>query len=94
MPLTFYKKPALVVYVTCGDPGLETTREIVLAAIDAGADVIEGNGVVAFDEAAAPAGVRWERSEGIGDSGFSGEEVEVGAVGVEVGVEFLCDEEE
>jgi tryptophan synthase alpha chain len=41
MPLTFYKKPGLVVYVTCGDPDLETTRNIVLAAIDAGADVIE-----------------------------------------------------
>ena len=41
MPLTFYKKPALVVYVTCGDPNLVTTRQIVLAAIEAGADVIE-----------------------------------------------------
>ncbi len=41
MPLTFYKKPALVVYVTCGDPDLVTTREIILAAIEAGADVIE-----------------------------------------------------
>ncbi len=41
MPLTFYKKPGLVVYVTCGDPDLATTREIVLAAIEAGADVIE-----------------------------------------------------
>src|ERR1700693_3713135 len=41
MPLTFYKKPALVVYVTCGDPDLATTREIVLSAIRAGADVIE-----------------------------------------------------
>jgi len=41
MPLTFYKKPALVAYVTCGDPDLTTTREIVLAAIEAGADVIE-----------------------------------------------------
>jgi tryptophan synthase alpha chain len=41
MPLTFYKKPGLVVYVTCGDPNLATTREIVLAAIAAGADVIE-----------------------------------------------------
>jgi tryptophan synthase alpha chain len=41
MPLTFHKKPALVVYVTCGDPNLATTRDIVLAAIDAGADVIE-----------------------------------------------------
>ena len=41
MPLSFHKKPALVVYVTCGDPDLATTREIVVAAIEAGADVIE-----------------------------------------------------
>lgn len=41
MPLTFYKKPALVAYVTCGDPDLTITREIVLAAIEAGADVVE-----------------------------------------------------
>jgi tryptophan synthase alpha chain len=41
MPLAFYKKPALVVYVTCGDPDLATTRAVVLAAIEAGADVIE-----------------------------------------------------
>jgi tryptophan synthase alpha chain len=41
MPLSFYKKPALVAYVTCGDPDLATTRDIVLAMIDAGADVIE-----------------------------------------------------
>jgi tryptophan synthase alpha chain len=41
MPLTFYKKPALVAYVTCGDPDLATTRDIVLAAIQAGADAIE-----------------------------------------------------
>ena len=41
MPLTFYKNPGLVVYVTCGDPDLGTTRDVVLAAIEAGADVIE-----------------------------------------------------
>ena len=41
MPLLFYKKPGLVVYVTCGDPDLATTRAVVLAAIEAGADVIE-----------------------------------------------------
>jgi tryptophan synthase alpha chain len=41
MPLTFYNRPGLVVYVTCGDPDLATTRNIVLAAISAGADVIE-----------------------------------------------------
>jgi tryptophan synthase alpha chain len=41
MPLSFYNKPGLVVYVTCGDPDLATTRAVVLAAIEAGADVIE-----------------------------------------------------
>ena len=41
MPLTFHKKPALIAYVTCGDPDIATTREIVLAAIDSGADLIE-----------------------------------------------------
>jgi tryptophan synthase alpha chain len=33
--------PSLVVYITCGDPDLATTRSIVLAAVRAGADVIE-----------------------------------------------------
>jgi tryptophan synthase alpha chain len=41
MPLSFPNRPGLVAYVTCGDPDLATTREIVLAAIDAGAGVIE-----------------------------------------------------
>jgi len=41
MPLSFQTRPALVAYVTCGDPDLATTREVVLAAIDAGASVIE-----------------------------------------------------
>jgi len=41
MPLSFLTRPSLVAYVTCGDPSLATTRDVVLAAIDAGADVIE-----------------------------------------------------
>ncbi len=41
MPFHFEKKPSLVAYVTSGDPDLETTRAVVLAAIDAGASVIE-----------------------------------------------------
>src|SRR6202453_3737394 len=41
MPLSFYKKPGLVVYVTCGDPDLPTTQAVVLSAVEAGADVIE-----------------------------------------------------
>ena len=41
MPIAFEHKPGLVVYVTAGDPSLDATRDIALAAIDAGADVIE-----------------------------------------------------
>jgi len=41
MPLDFNTKPSLIAYVTCGDPDLATTREIVLTAIDAGAQAIE-----------------------------------------------------
>jgi tryptophan synthase alpha chain len=41
MAIRFNHKPGLVAYITAGDPSLETTHAIVLAAIDAGADVIE-----------------------------------------------------
>ena len=41
MAIRFNHKPGLVVYLTAGDPSLDATREIALAAIDAGADVIE-----------------------------------------------------
>jgi tryptophan synthase alpha chain len=41
MAISFHHKRALVAYVTCGDPDLATTREIVLAAIEAGAEVVE-----------------------------------------------------
>ena len=41
MPIRFDHKPGLVVYLTAGDPSLNATREIAVAAIDAGADVIE-----------------------------------------------------
>jgi tryptophan synthase alpha chain len=41
MPFHFENKPTLVAYVTCGDPDLATTREIVIAAIEAGAAIIE-----------------------------------------------------
>ncbi len=33
--------PGLIIYLTVGDPNLAATREIALAAIDAGADVLE-----------------------------------------------------
>jgi tryptophan synthase alpha chain len=41
MPFHFVNKPSLVAYVTSGDPDLATTRDVVLAAIQAGASVIE-----------------------------------------------------
>jgi tryptophan synthase alpha chain len=41
MPIRFDHKPGLVVYLTAGDPSLDATLAIALAAIDEGADVIE-----------------------------------------------------
>jgi tryptophan synthase alpha chain len=41
MAIEFKKKPGLVIYFTAGDPDLATTREMAIAAIDNGADVIE-----------------------------------------------------
>jgi tryptophan synthase alpha chain len=41
MPLRFEHKPGLVIYLTVGDPTLAATKAIALAAIDAGADVLE-----------------------------------------------------
>jgi tryptophan synthase alpha chain len=39
--IAFDHKPGLIAYVTCGDPDLVTTQAVAVAAIDAGADVIE-----------------------------------------------------
>ena len=41
MAIAFSQKPGIVAYLTAGDPDLKTTRDIALAAIDNGADVIE-----------------------------------------------------
>jgi tryptophan synthase alpha chain len=41
MPFSFESKPALIAYVTCGDPDLATTRDVIFAAIEAGANTIE-----------------------------------------------------
>jgi tryptophan synthase alpha chain len=40
MPFHFNSK-SLVAYLTCGDPDIPTTRDIIFAAIDAGATIIE-----------------------------------------------------
>lgn len=39
--IRFQRSPGLVAYVTCGDPDIKTTHDIILSAIQAGADVIE-----------------------------------------------------
>jgi tryptophan synthase alpha chain len=41
MAIRFDHKPGLVIYLTAGDPTLDATRTVAIAAIDAGADVIE-----------------------------------------------------
>jgi len=41
MSIEYSKKPGIVAYLTAGDPDLEATRDIALAAIDNGADLIE-----------------------------------------------------
>ena len=41
MAIEFCHRPGLVVYLTIGDPDLATSKKIALAAIDAGADVLE-----------------------------------------------------
>ncbi len=41
MSIRFQHRPGLVAYITCGDPDLATSREVALAAIRAGSDVIE-----------------------------------------------------
>ncbi len=41
MAIQFHHQPGLVVYLTIGDPDLATSKRIALAAIDAGADVLE-----------------------------------------------------
>jgi tryptophan synthase alpha chain len=41
MAIVFNHRPGCVAYLTAGDPDLATTRDIALAAIDNGADVIE-----------------------------------------------------
>ena len=39
--LRFRHRPALIAYLTCGDPDMATSKQVALAAIDAGASVIE-----------------------------------------------------
>src|SRR5437660_7180193 len=73
MPLRFENKPALVAYLTCGDPDLRTTREVALEAIEAGAEVIELG--VPFSDPVADGPVIQRASERALRSGVSLEQV-------------------
>ena len=71
--IRFKSKPGLVVYVTCGDPNISITREIVLAACRAGADVIELG--VPFSDPVADGPVIQRASERALQQGTSMEDV-------------------
>ena len=71
--INFAQKPGLVAYLTCGDPDLETTRRVALAAIDAGADVIELG--VPFSDPVADGPVIQRASERALQSGTTLEQV-------------------
>lgn len=78
--IAFDHKPGLVAYLTCGDPDLATTRTVALAAIDAGADVIELG--VPFSDPVADGPVIQRASERALKSGISLKQVI--AVGAEL----------
>ena len=71
--IAFKAHPALVAYVTCGDPDLRTTREVALAAIAAGAEVIELG--VPFSDPVADGPVIQRASERALKNGVSLEQV-------------------
>src|ERR1700751_2224478 len=73
MSLGFRNRPALVAYLTCGDPDLRTPREVALAAIDAGAEVIELG--VPFSDPVADGPVIQRASERALKNGVSLEQV-------------------
>ncbi len=73
MTLRFENRPSLVAYLTCGDPDLRTTREVVLAAIKAGAEVIELG--VPFSDPVADGPVIQRASERALKNGVSLEQV-------------------
>ncbi len=73
MSFDFNRKPALVAYITCGDPDLRTTRDVALAAISAGTEVIELG--VPFSDPVADGPVIQRASERALKSGVSLEQV-------------------
>src|SRR5258708_21422283 len=73
MPIAFKTRPSLVAYLTCGDPDLRTTREVVLAAIAAGAEIIELG--VPFSDPVADGPVIQRASERALKNGVSLEQV-------------------
>lgn len=73
MAIHFHNQPGLVVYLTIGDPDLATSKRIALAAIDAGADVLELG--VPFSDPLADGPVIQRASERAVHNGTSMEDV-------------------
>ncbi len=73
MALLFEQQPALIIYLTCGDPDVRTTREVALAAIAAGAEVVELG--VPFSDPVADGPVIQRASERALKNGVSLEQV-------------------
>ena len=73
MTVTFTSRPTLVAYLTCGDPDLRITLEVALAAISAGAEVIELG--VPFSDPVADGPVIQRASERALKNGISLEQV-------------------
>jgi tryptophan synthase alpha chain len=71
--IRFKHHPALVAYLTCGDPDLRTSREVALAAIEAGAEIIELG--VPFSDPVADGPVIQRASERALQNGASLEQV-------------------
>src|SRR6266699_2179821 len=73
MTIAFRSRSALVAYLTCGDPDLRTTREVALAAVSAGAEMIELG--VPFSDPVADGPVIQRASERALKNGVSLEQV-------------------
>ncbi len=71
--IRFKHHPSLVAYITCGDPDLRTSRDVVLSAIEAGAEIIELG--VPFSDPVADGPVIQRASERALKNGVSLEQV-------------------
>ncbi len=87
MPIKFPQKPGLVAYLTAGDPSLATTRDLALALLDNGADVLELGVPLSdpFGPTLSPADILLANLPGRGDKdmGILARELNLGGAPVE-----------